>query len=84
MTPVQFPQANIVLAKDQPEYNPLPAFFDMQGTMVTAWQMDEDERKEFLRTGRIYLTQLTFGKPFQPVRLSIDCPITSEQNAPNQ
>lgn len=83
MSPVEFPQQNVILAKDQPEYNPLSAFFDGRA-MVTAWQMDEDERKEFLRTGRIYLVQLTFGQPFQPVSMHIDCPITSDQNAPNQ
>ena len=81
MTPVEFPQQNVVLGKNQPEYLPLPAFFDQEGTMVTAWEMTEEERNEFLRTGRIYLTQLTFGKPFQPVRLDIHCPITDVQNA---
>lgn len=83
MTPVKFPQQNCTVGENQPKYLPLPAFFDGKA-MVTAWQMDEQERKEFLRTGRIYLTQLTFGQPFQHVKLSIDCPITSEQNAPNQ
>jgi hypothetical protein len=60
----------VVFAKDQPEYLPLPANFD--GTSVeTKWRLSWHEWLRVLWTGNLYLTLLTFGKPLQPIRLSV-------------
>ena len=40
MKPVEFPGVNVVFAKDQPEYMPLPAMKipnDPQGLIITKW-----------------------------------------------
>ena len=42
MKPVEFPGVNVVFAKDQPEYMPLPAMKipnDPQGLIITKWQL---------------------------------------------
>lgn len=39
MTPKTFPEVNVIYAKDQPEYNPLPVYKDSQGTVVSCWEL---------------------------------------------
>jgi hypothetical protein len=83
MTPIKFIGCNIIMGEHQPEYQPLPAFIEVgtpQRPVVTCWEMSEEERKIFLETGKIYLTQLTFGEMLQPVLLSIQNPVYSPQN----
>lgn len=60
----------VVFAKDQPEYLPLPANFDGQ-EVETKWKLSWSERLRILLTGNLYLSLLTFGKPLQPIRLSV-------------
>ncbi len=65
MTPVKFPEQNVVFAKDQPEYLPLPAWTNGQ-EVTSCWRLTWRERFAVLIKGRIWLTQLTFGQPLQP------------------
>lgn len=65
----------VVYAKDQPEYNPLPALRFEDGTIVTRWRMSWRERLAAFLRGDVYLSVLTFNKPLQPVRLSISSPV---------
>lgn len=60
----------LIIAKDQPEYLPLPANFDGQ-SVETKWQLSWRERLRVALFGTFYLTLLTFGHPLQPIRLSI-------------
>lgn len=73
MTAIEFPEQTLVLAKDQPEYIPLPVHIDPDDTMfpVTAcFKLNEQELKEVAETGMLWLTQCTFGRNFHPVRIS--------------
>lgn len=80
MKPTEFPQQNIVYAKDQPEYLPLPAYRSDDGQEVTAcWGMTWGERIRTLLTGRVYVTLLTFGGPLTPSRVSTDPPSVEAQ-----
>jgi hypothetical protein len=77
MTPVQFPEANLQLGKDQPEYATLPVFLDkedVQQPMTACFQLSAAEIAEINATGQLWYTQLTFGNPFQPVMLSTQKP----------
>jgi len=62
----------VVIAKDQPEYLPLPAVVlnKAHGTPVmTRWRFTDEER-ELIKFGHdVVLTQLTFGHALQPVHL---------------
>lgn len=75
MSPIEFEQQNVVIAKDQPEYLPLPAHVTTDGQVITCWEMTPDEREVFLQTGIIYLRVLTFGQHLQPVILTVENPL---------
>lgn len=83
--PISFPQQNTIFGKGQEEYQPLPAFRSEHphGHVVTCWELDEQELAEVARTGRIYLTQMTFKQALQPVRIDAECPLVDEINAPH-
>lgn len=77
MKPVEFPGVNVVFAKDQPEYIPLPAMKvpnDPQGHVITKWQLSPEELERVKETGTIHLSMLTFNQPLQPVLLTVDLP----------
>jgi len=74
---VEFPEQTVVIAKDQPEYQPLPAYRfanDPQGRIVCCWQMALGARLRFLFTGKIWHQVLTFNGPLQPQLLSTEKP----------
>ena len=75
MKPINFPGQNVVYAKNQPEYLPLPAHRSADGQEVTAcWGMTWRERLRALVTGRVYVTLLTFGGPLTPSIVSTNPP----------
>lgn len=72
MKPKQFKEANVTFAKDQPEYNSLPAFKEQSknGEVITCWQLSFRERLRVLFKGEIWLEMLTFNKPLTPTFLT--------------
>lgn len=80
MNAINFKGQNIVFAEDQPEYNPLPAFADTDGTVLTCWKLSFWERLKILFTGRFYLIVHTFNKPLQPILPLIDNPLQLPKN----
>lgn len=76
MIPVQFPEANAVLARDQGEYEPLPVyvFQDEQGRIAFCLRLSPVELEEIARTKTLWVQQLTFGRRFQPIALSTQRP----------
>ena len=73
MTPIEFKEQNVVFAKDQPPYQPLPAMVDVnsdQGEVVTCWRLSLSERLRVLFKGNIWMTMMTFHKPVTPVYMS--------------
>ncbi len=82
MKPVEFPQCNAVLAKDQPEYQPLPVYRDEFGLVVSCWRLTFWERFKLLFRGRMWLMQLTFGRPLQPQLPQTESPFVNAVNDP--
>lgn len=74
MKPQEFKEQNCVYAKDQPEYQPLPALKtnDYMGTVVCCWGLSFKERVKVLFTGKIWVGLATFNKPLTPSYLTID------------
>lgn len=63
-------QREIVFAKDQPEYLPLPAIIDEYGHRITTrWKLTWRERLRVLVSGSIWHSCLTFGMSLQPIML---------------
>jgi hypothetical protein len=78
MTPVEFPEQTVVIAKDQPQYLPLPAHVyagDQDRRVTFCWKLTPDELVELNRTGLLWHTVMTFGDPLQPQMLSVDKPV---------
>jgi len=73
MKPVEFKHQNVVFAKDQPEYQPLPALkLDTpQGEVVSCWKMTWKEKLKFLITGKIWVTLMSFNKPLTPSLITV-------------
>ncbi|HEY1044965.1 MAG TPA: hypothetical protein VGF79_00905 [Bacteroidia bacterium] len=71
MKPKEFKGQNVVFGANQPEYQPLPALrIPETGEVITCWQMTDEEFEEVSKTRCVYLQQLTFNQPLQPVYLS--------------
>ena len=73
---IEFPEQNVVYAKDQPEYKPLPAhrIGGADGRIICCWRLTWPERLKLLVTGRIWHHILTFYQPLQPQLLEVDKP----------
>ncbi len=72
MKPIEFPEQSMIIAKDQPEYIPLPAHIADDGQVTSCWAFTFRERVRILFGAKLYWTQLTFGKGLQPVKPDLD------------
>lgn len=74
MKPIEFKHQNIVFAKDQSEYQPLPALrIDSQGgEVITCWQLSFKERIKILFTGVVWMSLMTFNKKMTPCYLAVN------------
>lgn len=68
MKPIKFKECNIEFAKNQPEYNNLPAFKDNSalGKVITCWELSFKERLRVLFFGKVWLDLMTFNRPLIP------------------
>lgn len=74
---IEFPEQTVVYAKDQPEYQPLPAHRykdDPQGRIACCWQLSWKERLAVLFSGKLWHQILTFKQPLQPQMLTVEKP----------
>ena len=74
MKAIKFKESNVVFAKDQPEYNQLPAHRDSDGIVTTCWTMTLKERLRFLFVNKLWFSVMTFNHPLQPILPSLDKP----------
>ena len=77
MKPIEFKGCNVVFAKDQPEYLPLPAHKsqDPEGIVTTCWKLTWRERFLILITGQFFFQQMTFNNNLQPQKPSVRSPL---------
>jgi hypothetical protein len=68
----------IVYAKDQPEYQPLPCVRLPSGEILTKWELDDDEREIVSANGAFYLCLSTFNQPLQPLMPMADEPAIAQ------
>ena len=74
MKPIDFEHSNKIYAKDQPEYQPLPALLlgGKDGQVVTCWKLSFKERLKVMVTGVVWLNLLSFNKPLTPSYMSVN------------
>jgi hypothetical protein len=61
-------------AANQPDYQSLPAYQTNSGISITRWRCNWRDRLRVLFWGDVYLCQMTFHQPLQPVRLQTAVP----------
>jgi hypothetical protein len=72
--PIPFPeQTRIWVGAPGSEVKDLPAFSDNRVT-ITCWTLSWPERFVVLMRGRLWLSQLNFGKALQPQKVSAESP----------
>ena len=76
MRPIEFPEQTVVWAKNQPEYQPLPAYTDRRET-ITLWRLTWRERFWLLVIGQLWLRQCNFGQPLQPQLAQVENPFSA-------
>jgi hypothetical protein len=64
--------SEVVYAKDQPEYIPLPTLKCVDGRAVSRWEPTPEERAKIAAGADVYLTVHTFNQPLQPVLLTVN------------
>lgn len=74
MRPKEFPEQNIVFAKDQPQYNQLPSHKAPDGTVTMCIELSEEDKKAITENGVFWIQLLTFNHPLQPIRAMVKQP----------
>lgn len=74
---IEFPEQTVIIAKDQPEYLPMPAYVDSQ-QVICLWKLSFKERLTVLLFGRIWHRILSFGQPIQPQLLETKSPFRTQ------
>ncbi|MBN8821306.1 MULTISPECIES: hypothetical protein [unclassified Spirosoma] len=74
LTAIEFAEQTIVIAKDQPEYRPLPAYIreGTEGIRITCWQLSPLDRLKLLLTGKLWCSVWTFNQTLQPLFFSVN------------
>jgi hypothetical protein len=78
---IEFPEQTVVIAKHQPQYNPMPAWRredDVEGLIVCCWRLTWRERIKLLFTGKLWHSILTFKQAIQPCRLQVKYPFKKQ------
>lgn len=73
MKSINFPGANVKIGPDQPEYNTLHAMEGDKdvGELIMCFELTDQEIEQLVLTKRLYYSRLTFGQPFQPLKLFV-------------
>ena len=86
MQPVDFPERNMMLAEDQPQYQTLPVFVDNRTiqtpegpkpyahSMTCVYELSDEEIAEITANRKLFYRQMLFGNQFQPIFLSTKDP----------
>lgn len=67
----EFQPAEVVYAKDQLEYMPLPVLRSPRGVVMSRWTLTPEEREAVASGADILLCCHTFNTPLQPVSLEV-------------
>ena len=76
MKPIEFNEQNVVWAKNQPPYIPLPAHVTEEES-ISLWKLSWRERIRILLTGKVWTRQLNFGRRLQPITITLEYPFVS-------
>ncbi len=64
----------IIVSEHQDEYQNLPSIRLADQSILTRWQLTDEEKAIVGETGCVYLNMQTFGKPVTPVMMFVELP----------
>lgn len=67
----EFVDKEVVYAKDQPQYRPLPVIRNADGVVMSRWSLTLEERKAIADGADLFLFGYTFNRPLQPVHMEV-------------
>lgn len=79
MKSIDFPQANVAIAKEQTEYNTLYAMGNNtheSTPMIVEFELTDEEIEKIVKNRKVWYSQATFGRMFQPMSIHVDKPFT--------
>lgn len=65
----------VVFAKDQPEYIPLPVIYFQNQQVLSRWHMDDAEKLIVAATGEVFIHLLLLGREVPEINLQVNNPI---------
>lgn len=79
MKSIDFPEANLAIAKDQPEYLTLYAHMvrEPQVPMYIVFELTDEEVEDIVKNKKLFYMQSTFGRPFSPMSIMTKNPFTN-------
>ena len=75
MKAIEFEEVNVKLAEEQEEYETLPVYVDSNDPsvpMVACFELSDEEAEKIFLEKKIWLAQLTFGRNYAPVKISVN------------
>lgn len=67
MKPIEFIGQNVIFGEGHEEYQPLPALRTPDGTVISCWELSEEEVQEVVKNKCVFISQLTFNSRLQPI-----------------
>ncbi len=68
---IELQPEEIVYAKDQPEYKPLPVLRSPSGIVLSRWRLTDAERAAIANGADVLLSVWTFNNPLQPLLIEV-------------
>ncbi|HEY3655458.1 MAG TPA: hypothetical protein VGL34_10845 [Steroidobacteraceae bacterium] len=81
---IEFPGHTVVIAKDQPEYFPMPAHISREAVVTCCWRLTARERWRILWRGIVWHQIMTFGDRVQPQILQTERPAELDVYYPDE
>jgi len=73
MKTLDFPEVNVRIAEKQEEFSTLPAYYNSEeGSITYGFELSLDEIEKIVKTGKIWVKQLTYGNAMQPLALGFE------------
>jgi hypothetical protein len=67
----EFVPNEVIYAKDQPQYNPLPVLKSPDGIVLSRWKLSDAEREAVAAGADILLSLWTFNQPLTPIIIEV-------------
>jgi hypothetical protein len=68
---IELQPEEIVYAKDQPEYIPLPTLRSPQGVVLSRWKLSDQDREAIANGADVLLSIWTFNQPLHPLLIEV-------------